>query len=80
MLMQPEEKTIQAMTDFGRSFGLAFQLADDMIDQDAIVKRSVDLRPLTHKYIALAKSQISSSNGNLYARHLIALCDLLTSK
>ena len=80
LLLRPGEEAVQTMTEFGRNFGMAFQLADDTVDQDVLVDKGVNLRPLTHKYIKQAKAQLHSANGNLYAKHLIALCDLLTSK
>jgi octaprenyl-diphosphate synthase len=77
LLLRPGENVIQTLTDFGLNFGLAFQLADDTADQDAFVNRSVDLRPMTQKYIKQAKDRLRTANGNLFAAHLLALCDLL---
>ena len=77
MLATPDKDIVRTMTEFGLNFGLAFQLADDTADQDALVKRDVDLRPMTRKYIERAKARLKSVNGNLMAGHLMALCDLL---
>ena len=80
LLLQPRHDVVQSLTDFGRNFGLAFQLADDTVDQDALVDKGVDLRPMTRHYIEQAKTKLHSTNGSLYARHLIALCDFLAGK
>jgi octaprenyl-diphosphate synthase len=77
MLTTSDAGIVHTLTEFGLNFGLAFQLADDTADQDAVVHHDVDLRPMTRRYIERAKARLKSVNGNLMAGHLMALCDLL---
>lgn len=77
MLTGKDEIVPQTLARFGLHFGLAFQLADDFKDQDALLKKEVDLLPTTKDYIEKAKESLQSVNGNIITQHLVALCDFL---
>ncbi|MCP4396397.1 MAG: polyprenyl synthetase family protein [bacterium] len=77
MLAGKDEIAPQNLATFGLQFGLAFQLADDFKDQDALLKKEMDLFPLTKDYIEKAKASLQSVNGNTVRKHLTALCDFL---
>ncbi len=72
-----DKTTSQNMARFGLHFGIAFQLADDFKDQDALLKKDVDLLPMTKDYIEKAKESLKSVNGNIITKHFAALCDVL---
>ena len=80
MLAGTEAAASQTLAEFGLHFGLAFQLADDTRDRDALLKNDFELRPLTQKYIEKAKANLYVFNGNAVSTHLMALCDFLLPK
>jgi len=67
----------QTLANFGHHFGLAFQLADDLKDQDSLLNEDVDLIPLAKDYIKKAKEELQSVNDTLVKKNLMALCDIL---
>lgn len=77
MLTGQEPSAYQNMANFGRHFGLAFQLADDLKDQDALMDGQTALVPIANEYIKKAKNDLQSFNGNRVTKNLAALCDIL---
>ena len=51
-------KDLFSPANFGRNFGIAFQAADDLKDQDALVEEGVDLASLVKAYAQKAKDAI----------------------
>lgn len=50
------EATVRGFADFGTSFGLAFQMLDDIADRDHGLDASIELRPLAEGYAAKARA------------------------
>jgi geranylgeranyl pyrophosphate synthase len=67
----------QNMANFGLHFGLAFQLADDLKDQDSLLQENAELIPLAQEYINKAKHDLQSVNASPEKQHLMELCDIL---
>jgi geranylgeranyl pyrophosphate synthase len=67
----------ETLANFGRNFGIAFQLADDIKDKDSLLDDNADLVPITKKYIKKAKEDLHSIDKNPIKNNLIALCDIL---
>lgn len=65
------------MAEFGRHFGLAFQLADDLKDQDALFQQNGALLAAAQDHITKAKAALNAFDGNPVKGNLIALCDLI---
>jgi len=61
ILTDQEPETYQRMANFGRNFGIAFQAADDLKDQDALVEDGVDLVPFVKTYAQKAKDDLTPS-------------------
>jgi octaprenyl-diphosphate synthase len=78
MLTGKDPADHQNLADFGRHFGLAFQLADDLKDQDSLLSKNPDLVPIAKDYIKKAKEDLQSVNGrSRVTKNLMALCDIL---
>ncbi|MBD3308406.1 hypothetical protein GF339_18385 [candidate division KSB3 bacterium] len=78
LLASSDRGISQHLAHFGLNFGLAFQLADDVHDQDALLSQEVNLHAATNEYIVKAKHTLQSVNGHPMTTHLMALCDLIT--
>jgi geranylgeranyl pyrophosphate synthase len=77
MLTGKSPADYQHMANFGRHFGVAFQLADDLKDKDSLLDEQTALVPIVHEYIAKAKDDLRSFNGNRVTKNLASLCDIL---
>lgn len=77
MLTGKNPSAYQNMANFGRHFGLAFQLADDLKDKDSLLNENAALVPIANEYIKKAKDDLRSFNGNKVTKNLVALCDIL---
>lgn len=78
MLTGKDPVDYQNMANFGRHFGLAFQLADDLKDQDSLLKENPDLIPIAKEYIKKAKADLQPFNEKKrVTKNLLALCDIL---
>jgi geranylgeranyl pyrophosphate synthase len=78
MLTGKEPADHQNLANFGRHFGLAFQLADDLKDKDSLLNENADLVPIAKEYIKKAKEDLQSFNGKKrVTKNLLALCDIV---
>lgn len=71
------EQEIEAFANFGLSFGYAFQLADDIADEDAVYSKMDDIAVEGKTRISLAKQSLSSFPVNDSINSLYNLCDYL---
>ncbi len=71
------EKEIQSFADFGLSFGYAFQLADDIADEDAVYSKMPDIAAEGRSRINSAKGSLNSFSENASIKSLYNLCDFL---
>ncbi len=72
-----EPEISQQMANFGTHFGIAFQVADDLKDQDALIKKGVDLVPIVKDYVQKAKDDLSPFHDIPAKKSLMTLCDML---
>jgi len=77
LLNGADEITSQYIADFGLHFGIAYQLADDHIDNDSLLKGNVDLSEMILTYIKRAKEDISNIDKTSSNDNLLRLCDFL---
>lgn len=77
ILSGQKPKAWQRMADFGRNLGIAFQIADDLKDKDALAENGVDLLPLAKSYIQKAKNDLSHFHDVPAKASLMGLCDIL---
>ncbi|MCD6396821.1 MAG: polyprenyl synthetase family protein [Spirochaetaceae bacterium] len=71
------EKEINAFTEFGLNFGYAFQLADDIADEDAVYSKMSDIAIEGQSRINSAKKSLISFKENSSIKSLYSLCDYL---
>lgn len=71
------EQEIQAFAEFGLSFGYAFQLADDIADEDAVYSKMDDISKEGRKRIGSAKQSLSFFSKTSSIDSLYSLCDYL---
>jgi len=71
------DQAISAFAKFGLNFGYAFQLADDIEDEDAVYSKMSDLAVEGRSRISLAKDCLSSFSDNDSIKSLYNLCDYL---
>ena len=71
------DQAISAFAEFGLNFGYAFQLADDIEDEDAVYSKMSDLAVEGRSRISLAKDSLSSFSENDSIKSLYDLCDYL---
>ncbi len=77
VLTKDDPEISRRMADFGTHFGIAFQVADDLKDQDALVKKGVDLTTIAETYVQKAKDDLSTFPDNTAKQSLLGLCDKL---
>ena len=58
------EPEVRALGEFGRLFGLTFQMLDDIADRDHGLDPGVDLRARTEEYAASTKAAASAFVGS----------------
>ena len=71
------EQDIDVFAKFGLHFGYAFQLADDIADEDAVYSKMSDLSVEGRARLSLAKNCLSSFSENDSIKSLYNLCDFL---
>jgi len=71
------EEQEKNMADFGMKFGLAFQLADDIKDGDAVYENTEDIRSLGNEQSEKAKEIVSKLSDTEIRESLLALCSYL---
>ncbi|MBI9097130.1 MAG: polyprenyl synthetase family protein [Spirochaetaceae bacterium] len=65
------------MADFGLKFGLAFQLADDLKDGDAVYENTDEIRSLGKEQLEQAKEIASSIENSEIKKSFLSLCNFL---
>jgi octaprenyl-diphosphate synthase len=71
------DQEISAIADFGLNFGYAFQLADDIEDEDGVYSKIADLSAEGKSRISIAKRSLSNFSKNRSIKSLYNLCDYL---
>ncbi len=71
------DQEISAFAEFGLNFGYAFQLADDIEDEDGVYSKISDISAEGKVRINQAKESISSFSENASIKSLYNLCDYL---
>ncbi len=71
------EDNINAFAEFGLSFGYAFQLADDIADEDAVYSKMSDIAVEGQSRIISAKTILNCFTENDSIKSLYNLCDYL---
>jgi geranylgeranyl pyrophosphate synthase len=71
------EKEINSFASFGLSFGYAFQLADDIADEDAVYSKMTDIASEGKSRISKAKNSLNSFEEKTSVKSLFKLCDYL---
>lgn len=71
------DQAISAFAEFGLNFGYAFQLADDIEDEDGVYSIMDDLAVEGRSRIISAKESLSSFSENDSIKSLYNLCDFL---
>ena len=71
------EDNINAFAEFGLSFGYAFQLADDIADEDAVYSKMSDIAVEGQSRIISAKTILTGFTENDSIESLYNLCDYL---
>ncbi|RKX73090.1 MAG: hypothetical protein DRP87_19530 [Spirochaetes bacterium] len=74
------DEAVKLFSDFGLNVGLAYQLADDFIDNDSIFKNRVDMVDKADYYIKEAKKNISIFRDGTAKIHLYSLCDFILDR
>ncbi|MCP4395829.1 MAG: polyprenyl synthetase family protein [bacterium] len=77
ILLGNDPESCQQMASFGTNFGIAFQVADDLKDRDALLEKGVDLAPIVQTYAQKAKDDLSPFHDIPAKRSLMALCGML---
>jgi octaprenyl-diphosphate synthase len=72
-----DEKTIAALADFGLSFGLTFQMVDDLLDRDYRLDPRVDLPAQAKDYAEKAKARTEALPPSVYRERLRDLTDFV---
>lgn len=71
------DQAISAYAEFGLNFGYAFQLADDIEDEDGVYSKMDDLVVEGQSRISSAKESLSSFSEDDSIKSLYNLCDFL---
>jgi geranylgeranyl pyrophosphate synthase len=80
LLSGATEMEQRRLAEFGLHFGLTFQMADDLVDNDHGLDPSVDLRAATLEYAEKARSQIALFDESPYRASLRDLIDFVIAQ
>jgi geranylgeranyl pyrophosphate synthase len=72
-----EPALVARLSEFGLAFGLAFQLADDANDRDALVAQERDLLSVAREHLDKARAILGGLADSPYRRELLAACDFI---
>ncbi len=77
ILAGADELTTKKLSEFGMSFGLAFQLLDDHKDRDALISKDVDIVDKALQQMGQARSRLATLADSIYRKELIRACDFV---
>jgi len=77
LLAGADGPTTKKLSEFGMSFGLAFQLLDDHKDRDALTGKDVDIVEKALQQMGRARSILASLAKSIYRKELIRACDFV---
>jgi len=77
LLVGADGPTTKKLSEFGMSFGLAFQLLDDHKDRDALTGKDVDIVEKALQQMGRARSILASLAKSIYRKELIRACDFV---
>jgi len=73
-------RTVRAFSDFGLSFGLTFQMVDDLLDQDCPLSAGVDLAAQAERQGASARGLVDGLPAGTFRQSLRDLVDFVTAQ
>jgi len=77
ILAGADDLTTKKLSDFGMSFGLAFQLLDDHKDRDALISKDMDIVDKALQQMGQARSILATLADSIYRKELIRACDFV---
>jgi geranylgeranyl pyrophosphate synthase len=77
ILAGADDPTTKKLSEFGMSFGLAFQLLDDHKDRDALISKDVDIVEKALQQMGQARSILATLADSIYRKELIRACDFV---
>ncbi|MEX2442457.1 MAG: polyprenyl synthetase family protein [Alkalispirochaeta sp.] len=77
IVAEATEDHIQALIDFGRHIGMAYQLLDDLADKDAVFSLKDDISKAAEEHLQAARASLKDLPKNMGSNGLSALVDLL---
>jgi octaprenyl-diphosphate synthase len=77
ILAGADDQTTEKLSEFGMSFGLAFQLLDDHKDKDALLSEDVDIVEKALAQMEQARSILGKLADSVYRQELIRACDFV---
>lgn len=77
ILAGADDPTTKKLSEFGMSFGLAFQLLDDHKDKDALISKDVDIVDKALQQMGRARSILAALTDSIYRKELIRACDFV---
>ena len=77
ILAGADDPTTKKLSEFGMSFGLAFQLLDDHKDKDALISKDVDIVDKALQQMGGARSILAELTDSIYRKELIRACDFV---
>ena len=80
LLGNNDQKTVNDLSEFGRYFGMAYQLIDYYLDQDGLYKGSFDIFQRIDSYISQAKHILTPYRQSPSSSHLVGMCDFLVKR
>lgn len=80
ILAGADKNTLLALTHYGLYLGLSYQLIDDYIDGDSILKSSAYMVEKAKEYTALIKTKLGLLKESPYRHTLHLLCDFIVEE
>ena len=77
ILAGADDPTTRKLSEFGMSFGLAFQLLDDHKDRDALISKDMDIVDKALQQMGQARSILATLADSIYRKELIRACDFV---
>ncbi len=80
LLGEASDTMVEMAASLGLDFGLAFQMIDDVMDQDAGVEPGIDLKKKALEHATAARRAIDALSGSPYRKTLHDLLDYVISQ